>query len=92
MGCTHADEARDVRKQLDSTFFLIPGYGAQGGKAEDIALYLKNGNGGVVNASRSILLAYKKIENGELHFGEHARNEAVRMREEISLKVQEFKS
>jgi len=83
MGCTHADEAREVRQQLDSTFFLIPGYGAQGGKAEDIALYLKNGNGGVVNASRSILLAYKKIENGEAHFGEHARNEAIRMRDEI---------
>jgi orotidine-5'-phosphate decarboxylase len=32
MGCTHADEAREVRQQLDTTFFLIPGYGAQGGK------------------------------------------------------------
>jgi orotidine-5'-phosphate decarboxylase len=83
MGCTHADEARAVRGQLDSTFFLIPGYGAQGGKAEDIALYLKNGNGGVVNASRSILLAYKKVENGEMHFDECARNEAIRMRDEI---------
>ena len=83
MGCTHADEASEVRQQLDSTFFLIPGYGAQGGKAEDIARYLKNGNGGVVNASRSILLAYKKVENGEEHFAECARNEAIRMREEI---------
>jgi len=90
MGCTHADEAREVRHQFDSTFFLIPGYGAQGGKAENIALYLKNGNGGVVNASRSILLAYKKIENGETHFGEHARNEVVRMRNDISAKVNEF--
>ena len=88
MGCTHADEARDVRQQLDSTFFLIPGYGAQGGKAEDIALYLKNGNGGVVNASRSILLAYKKVENGETNFGECARNEAIRMRDEILNQLQ----
>ena len=87
MGCTHADEARTVRQQLDSTFFLIPGYGAQGGKAEDIALYLKNGNGGVVNASRSILLAYKKIENGEDRFYEHSRNEAIRMRDEILSKI-----
>jgi len=87
MGCTHADEARDVRQQLDSTFFLIPGYGAQGGKAEDIALYLKNGNGGVVNASRSILLAYKKVENGEEYFGECARNEAIHMRNEIRSKI-----
>ncbi len=87
MGCTHADEARDVRQQLDTTFFLIPGYGAQGGKAEDIALYLKNGNGGVVNASRSILLAYKKVENGEACFSECARNEAIRMRDEIRSKI-----
>ena len=83
MGCTHADEAREVRKELDSTFFLIPGYGAQGGKAEDIALYLRNGNGGVVNASRSILLAYKKSDKGELQFAEASREEAIRMRDDI---------
>lgn len=83
MGCTHADEAAEVRKNLDSTFFLIPGYGAQGGKAEDIALYLKNGNGGVVNASRSILLAYRKVEGGAERFAECSRNEAVRMRDDI---------
>ena len=83
MGCTHADEAREVRKELDSTFFLIPGYGAQGGKAEDIALYLRDGNGGVVNASRSILLAYKKSDKGELQFAEASREEAIRMRDDI---------
>ncbi len=83
MGCTHADEAKAVREALDTTFFLIPGYGAQGGKAEDIALYLKNGNGGVVNASRSILLAYKKVENGAGKFAEYSRLEAIRMRDDI---------
>jgi len=83
MGCTHADEACEMRQLLDSTFFLIPGYGAQGGKAEDIALYLQNGNGGVVNASRSILLAYKKEENGSSHFAECARNEVLNMRAEL---------
>jgi len=83
VGCTHVDEATAMRKELDSTFFLIPGYGAQGGKAEDIVRYLKNGNGGVVNASRSILLAYKKVENGAVSFQEHARNESIRMRDEI---------
>jgi len=83
MGCTHAEEVYEIRQQLDSTFFLIPGYGAQGGKTEDVVPYLKNGNGGVVNASRSILLAYKKVENGEERFDEHARNEAIRMRDEI---------
>ena len=83
MGCTHSSEAAEVRAALDSTFFLIPGYGAQGGKASDIACYLKNGNGGVVNASRSILLAYRKVEGGEKNFAECSRNEAIRMRNDI---------
>ena len=83
MGCTHADEAAEIRAMLDSTFFLIPGYGAQGGKAEDIAKYLRDGNGGVVNSSRGILLAYRKQENGESDFAGCARNEAIRMRDDI---------
>lgn len=83
MGCTHADEAVEIRAMLDSTFFLIPGYGAQGGKAEDIAKYLHDGNGGVVNSSRGILLAYRKQENGESDFAGCARAEAIRMRDDI---------
>ena len=83
MGCTHADEAAEIRAMLDSTFFLIPGYGAQGGKAEDIAKYLRHGNGGVVNSSRGILLAYRKQENGESDFAGCARAEAIRMRDDI---------
>ena len=83
MGCTHADEAAEIRAMLDSTFFLIPGYGAQGGKAEDIAKYLRDGNGGVVNSSRGILLAYRKQEHGEEDFAGCARNEAIRMRDDI---------
>jgi len=83
VGCTHIDEGLKMRKDLEKMFFLIPGYGAQGGAAEDVAIYLKNGNGGVVNASRSILLAYKKSEKGGLHFEECAREEAIKMRDAI---------
>ncbi len=83
VGCTHVDEGIEIRNKLDSTFFLIPGYGAQGGKAEDVALYLKDGNGGVVNSSRGILLAYRKHEDGEKNFAAYARKEAIRMRDEI---------
>ena len=83
MGCTHPDEAAEIRNMLNTTFFLIPGYGAQGGKAEDIAKYLHNGNGGVVNSSRGILLAYRKQENGAAHFADCARAEAIRMRDDI---------
>ncbi|MBC2579830.1 orotidine-5'-phosphate decarboxylase [Clostridium sp. DJ247] len=83
VGCTHVEEGIEIRKSLDKTFFLVPGYGAQGGKAEDVALYLNKGNGGVVNSSRGILLAYKKFEDGEKKYGEYAREEAIRMREDI---------
>lgn len=82
IGCTHVEEGKEIRERYKNMFFLIPGYGAQGGKAEDVALYLRNGNGGVVNSSRAILLAYKK-ENKPEEFALCARKEAIRMRDEI---------
>jgi orotidine-5'-phosphate decarboxylase len=60
---TEREEAAAIRKKRHDLFFLIPGYGAQGGAAEDAALLLTGGNGGVVNASRSILKAWTKAEN-----------------------------
>ena len=82
IGCTHVEEGKEIRERYKDMFFLIPGYGAQGGKAEDVALYLRDGNGGVVNSSRAILLAYKK-ENKPAEFAACARREAIRMRDEI---------
>ena len=81
IGGTHIEEATEIRAKYQDSFFLIPGYGAQGGKAEDIAQYLTKGNGGVVNSSRGILLAYKKQPG--VAFDEAAYNECVRMREDI---------
>lgn len=83
VGCTHTEEAKELRERLGNMFFLIPGYGAQGGTAKDVSLYLKNGNGGIVNSSRGILLAYKKVENGEHKFDLCAREEALKIRREI---------
>lgn len=83
VGCTHVEEGKELRRQLHNMFFLIPGYGAQGGTAEDVKLYLKEGNGGVVNSSRGILLAYRKHEDGALKFDQYAREEAVKMRDAI---------
>ena len=83
MGCTHVDEAVKMREALGNTFFLIPGYGAQGGTAEEVALYLKNGNGGVVNSSRGILLAYRKDKYKGMSYAEAARAESIAMRDDI---------
>lgn len=82
LGCTHREEAKELRGRFSKMFFLIPGYGAQGGKAEDVAMYLNKGNGGIVNSSRKILLAYKE-GNGNSEVGHYARLEAIRMRDEI---------
>ena len=82
IGCTHLEEGKEIRERYKNMFFLIPGYGAQGGKAQDVAMYLNNGNGGVVNSSRGILLAYKK-ENRPQEFAKCAREESIRMRDEI---------
>lgn len=87
IGCTHVEEGKALRKRFNNMFFLIPGYGAQGGKAEDVAMYLNNGNGGVVNSSRGILLAYKKANKPEEDFAKCAREEAIRMRDEIRTAV-----
>jgi len=84
VGCTNKAQTKQIRERLSGVFFLIPGYGAQGGKAEDMAHYLdQNGNGGVVNSSRGILLAHKKPEFSGLGFAEAARAETIRMRDEI---------
>ena len=86
IGCTHVEEGKEIRDRYKDMFFLIPGYGAQGGTAEDVAIYLNNGNGGVVNSSRKILLAYKK-EYREMEFALCAREEAIKMRDEINKAV-----
>ncbi|MBM7871870.1 orotidine-5'-phosphate decarboxylase [Clostridium pascui] len=83
VGCTHREDAVEIRKKFNNTFFLIPGYGAQGGTEDDVSLYLNQGNGGVVNSSRGILLAYKKCEDSSLSFEECSRMEAVSMRDKI---------
>jgi orotidine-5'-phosphate decarboxylase len=58
------EEAAAIREKRGNLFFLIPGYGAQGGAAADAALLLREGNGGVVNASRSILRAWTAVQGG----------------------------
>ncbi len=89
VGATYPKQLEDLRKVAPHTFFLIPGYGAQGGKAEDIALgFDENGIGGIVNSSRGLMCAYKsdlwKDKYAEEDFAEATRAEAIRMRDELN--------
>lgn len=82
VGATHPTEAARLRALLPHTFFLIPGYGAQGGKAEMLkSCFGQNGLGGVVNNSRGILCAYKK--NGGAYY-EAARAACIAMQKDLS--------
>lgn len=84
VGATYKKQAAELRRKYKNMFFLIPGYGAQGAGAEDIEVsFDSRGLGGIVNASRSILCAYKKPEYSHLEPEEAARKECERMREDI---------
>ena len=85
VGATYPEQLKEIREKAPHTYFLIPGYGAQGGKAEDIALgFDKNGLGGIVNASRSLMCAYKsekwKDKYTEAEYGKATRAEAIEMK------------
>ena len=88
VGATYPKQLKEIREIAPHTYFLIPGYGAQGGKVEDIALgFDKNGLGGIVNASRSLMCAYKselwKDKFEEKDYAKATRAEALRMKEEL---------
>lgn len=85
VGATYPKQLEELRKLMPNTYFLIPGYGAQGGKAEDIALgFDKYGFGGIINNSRGLINAYQKDEyknyNPE-NFAKATRQEAIKMKE-----------
>lgn len=88
VGATYPEQLKELRTKMPNTYFLIPGYGAQGGKAEDIALGFKDSIGGIVNASRSLMCAYKKEEYKEKYseeeYGLATREEAIKMRDELN--------
>ena len=84
VGATYPEQIVYLREALPTTFFLIPGYGAQGAGAKDIAAaFDKNGLGGIVNSSRGIMCAYQKEKCDEREYAQAARREAIRMRDDI---------
>ena len=98
VGCTEREEAAAIRQRYPQLFFLIPGYGAQGGAADDAALLLREGNGGVVNASRSILRAWNaELKNSggademadNVFASEAARRAVIEMRHALRGAVKE---
>lgn len=85
VGATYKEQGIELRKRMPHTFFLVPGYGAQGGKAEDLKDYFDtNGSGIIVNSSRGIIAAYQKDkEVTEKEFAIAAKKAVLAMRDDL---------
>lgn len=87
VGATHKEQAQRLREIMPRTFFLVPGYGAQGGKAEDLAVcFDKNGLGAIVNSSRGIIANHMTDEFKGLKqedFAKASREAVIAMRDDL---------
>lgn len=87
VGATYPEMGKALRELMPKSFILVPGYGAQGGKGEDLVHFFnKDGLGAIVNSSRGIIAAHqqeKYAHMGETNFADAARQAVVDMREDI---------
>lgn len=88
VGATYPEMGKVLRKVVPKSFILVPGYGAQGGKAEDLVHFFnEDGLGAIVNSSRGIIAAYAKEEYakfGEANFADASRQAAIDMINDIN--------
>jgi orotidine-5'-phosphate decarboxylase len=87
VGATFASELKNLRKIMPSTFFLIPGYGAQGGSAKDVAgAFDLDGLGALINSSRAINYAYETLDGYSAeNYAEAARAAVLEMKEDLAI-------
>ncbi len=88
VGATYPEQLAELRKKLPHTFFLVPGYGAQGGGAEGVAKgFDENGLGAIVNSSRAVMCAYQKEGCDEKEYAMASLREVIRMKKDIMAHV-----
>ena len=87
VGATHPEEGKVLRENMPHTFFLVPGYGAQGGTAKDLqGMFNKDRLGIIVNSSRGITGAFQSEtykDFGEDNFAQAARAAVLDMRKDL---------
>ena len=88
VGATYPEMSAVLRKLMPKTYFLVPGYGAQGGTAQDLKpCFNEDGLGAIVNSSRGIIAAYKQekyAKFGAEHFAEASRQAVIDMVADIN--------
>ena len=61
VGATYPEQLVHLRKKMKNSILLVPGFGAQGGSAADVAAaFDEDGTGAVINSSRGVIFAYEK--------------------------------
>lgn len=87
VGATYPEMSAVLRKQMPHTYFLVPGYGAQGATAKDLKpCFNEDGLGAIINSSRGIIAAYKQekyAKFGPEHFAEASRQAVLDMAADI---------
>ncbi|NLM77867.1 MAG: orotidine-5'-phosphate decarboxylase [Ruminococcaceae bacterium] len=84
VGATWPQQAIRLRQRMPNAWILIPGYGAQGGTADDaVCAFGPDNSGGLVNASRSLMLAWQRQAMDHDLFDLAARREALDMRQAL---------
>ena len=84
VGATYPEQGKVLREKMKKSLFLVPGYGAQGGTAEELSVcFDDSGLGAVVNSSRGIICAYRKPKYEGLSFADAARAACIDMRDDI---------
>lgn len=85
VGATYPKQLTELRAAMPHTFFLIPGYGAQGGAANDIVgAFDKNKSGAIINSSRALMCAYKKAGDDGTNFKACTKDAVIAMRDDIN--------
>ncbi len=85
VGATHRDIGAKLRHDMPHTFFLVPGYGAQGATAEDLkGFFDKDGRGAIINSSRGIIANWQKNSKfNENNIGDAAREAVNSMKNDL---------
>ncbi len=85
VGATYPEEARALRHLMPNQIFLVPGYGAQGGSADDVKpCFYENGTGAIVNNARGIIFAYEKNKQPGEAYAKAAREAALKMKDDLN--------
>lgn len=92
VGATHPEQAQILRQIMPNTYFLVPGYGAQGATAKELSVcFNSDGLGAIVNSSRGIIAAYKNEKYrhifDEIQFAQAARQAVLDMKKDLNSQI-----